>query len=174
VTFAAQALVPAASTLVSRPAQALVALLGLAICSPAQIKFEDIAARSGIKFVLRDSATPQKHQIEPMVGGVAVLDYNNDGRPDVYFVNGAAQPSLEKSDPSFYNRLYRNNPDGTLNGSTASSAADRIRKMRRSLKLLVTKRLLSTSVIITETLSELLCRNPKYLSQEPSPIRDLT
>jgi hypothetical protein len=78
------------------------------------IRFENIAARAGIDFVLRDCATPQRHQIEPMVGGVAVLDFNNDGRPDIYFVNGASQPSLQKSDPSFYNHLYRNNGNGTF------------------------------------------------------------
>ena len=43
---------------------------------------------------------PEKHQIEPMVSGVAVFDYNNDGKPDLYFVNGARQPQLEKTDPS--------------------------------------------------------------------------
>ena len=85
---------------------------------PGPITFEDIAIRSGIEFVLQNSATPEKHQIEPMVSGVAVFDYNNDGRPDLYFVNGAHQPSLEKSDPSFYNRLYRNNPDGTFSDVT--------------------------------------------------------
>jgi len=52
------------------------------------------------------------------LGGVAVFDYNNDGLPDIFFTNGAAIPSLEKSDPSFYNRLYRNNGDGTFTDVT--------------------------------------------------------
>ena len=56
--------------------------------------FEDRSARSGLITTLRNSATPQRHQIETMVGGVAVLDYDNDGRPDLFFTNGAAQPSL--------------------------------------------------------------------------------
>ena len=80
---------------------------------PDPIQFEDIAARAGVDFVLRNAASPQKRQIEAMVGGVAVFDYNQDGRPDFYFVNGAAQPGLEKSDAAYYNRLYRNNGDGT-------------------------------------------------------------
>lgn len=75
---------------------------------PDPITFEDISSPAGVKFVLQNSATPQRHQIETMAGGVAVFDYDNDGRPDIYFVNGARQPELEKSDPSFYNRLYRN------------------------------------------------------------------
>ena len=61
-----------------------------------------------LPFVLRNSATPEKHQIETMVGGVAVLDFDNDGLPDIYFVNGAKQPGLVKVDPSFHNRLFRN------------------------------------------------------------------
>ena len=75
---------------------------------PDPIAFEDIARPAGVEFVLQNSATPQKHQIEAMAGGVAVFDYDNDGRPDIYFVNGARQPELDKTDPSFYNRLYRN------------------------------------------------------------------
>jgi enediyne biosynthesis protein E4 len=43
-----------------------------------------------------------------MPGGIAILDYDDDGRPDIYFTNGAAIPSLEKSDPKYWNRLYRN------------------------------------------------------------------
>lgn len=91
---------------------------GASPADPEPIQFEDIAARAGVDFVLRNAASPQKRQIETMVGGVAVLDYNQDGQPDLYFVNGAAQPSLEKSDPAYYNRLYRNNGDGTFRDVT--------------------------------------------------------
>src|SRR5215218_6842674 len=73
----------------------------------APIAFEDIAARAGIAFTLSNSATGQKHIVEPMTGGVALLDYDNDGRLDVYFVNGARLPSLVKDEPAFENRLYR-------------------------------------------------------------------
>ena len=82
------------------------------------IKFEDAIDRSGIQFQLRNSESPQKYYIETMLGGVAVFDYNNDGLPDIFFTNGAQIPSLEKSDPSFYNRLYRNNGDGTFTDVT--------------------------------------------------------
>lgn len=47
-----------------------------------------------------------------MPGGVAVFDYNNDGRPDIFFTNGAASPTLKKTFPQDSNRLYRN--DGGL------------------------------------------------------------
>ena len=43
-----------------------------------------------------------------MPGGIAVFDYDGDGRPDIYFTNGAEIPSLEKSSPRYWNRLYRN------------------------------------------------------------------
>jgi enediyne biosynthesis protein E4 len=80
--------------------------------------FEDRSAHSGMAFTLHNAPTPEKHQIESMPGGVAVLDYDNDGRPDLFFANGAAQPSLRKTDPAFYNRLYRNRGDGTFEDVT--------------------------------------------------------
>ena len=86
------------------------------------IQFTDVAINAGVNFVLRNAATPERHQIEPMVGGVALFDYNNDNRPDIYFVNGADQPGLDKSNSSFYNRLYRNNGDSTFTDVTLSAA----------------------------------------------------
>ena len=74
----------------------------LALCAMAAgtAWFEDRTAQSGIAFTLLNSATPEKHQIESMPGGVAVLDYDGDGRPDLFFANGAEQPSLRKTTPA--------------------------------------------------------------------------
>ncbi len=72
------------------------------------IRFRNVAVEAGLDFVLENDATPEKHIVEAMPGGVAAFDYDGDGLIDVFFTNGAALPSLEKSDPKFRNRLYRN------------------------------------------------------------------
>jgi hypothetical protein len=86
--------------------------------APPAAYFEDRSAHSGISFVLNNAASPEKHQIETMAGGVAVFDYDNDGYPDIYFTNGAAQPSLVKTGQQYRNRLYRNKHDWTFEDVT--------------------------------------------------------
>ncbi len=71
-----------------------------------------------MNFTLRNSQTAEKHLIETITGGVALLDYDGDGRLDIFFANGASQPSLRKSDASFWNRLYRNRGNGTFEDVT--------------------------------------------------------
>ena len=90
-----------------------------------RITFADVSARSKVRFLHRSSATSQKYLIESMSGGVAVFDYNGDGLLDVFFVNGAqlADPMAEgrmpdKTAEAFWNRLYRNNGDGTFTDVT--------------------------------------------------------
>ena len=72
------------------------------------IRFRDIAPSSGLRFVLHNCPTPDKYMIETMAGGLAVFDYDGDGLPDVFFTNGAEIPSLRKSGPKYWNRLYHN------------------------------------------------------------------
>jgi enediyne biosynthesis protein E4 len=85
------------------------------------IEFDNAIETSKIKFRLTNSVSPQRYSIETMMGGVAVFDYNNDGWPDIFFTNGAPIPSLEKNDPKYYNRLFRNNRDGTFTDVTESA-----------------------------------------------------
>jgi hypothetical protein len=91
------------------------AALGLASTpTPPAIRFENITKRAGVNFITRNSPTANKNQIETMVAGVALLDYDGDGWLDIYLVNGAAIPSLQKESPAYWNRLYHNNHDGTF------------------------------------------------------------
>jgi enediyne biosynthesis protein E4 len=78
------------------------------------IRFEDVAARAGVHFVVENSPTLEKHQPETMPAGVALFDYDGDGLLDIYLVNGAEMPSLVKTDPKYSNRLFHNNGDGTF------------------------------------------------------------
>ena len=82
------------------------------------IRFEDITPRSGIDFVTDSSPTPNKNQPETMISGVGLIDYDNDGYPDIFLINGAAIPSLKKDSPKYYNRLFHNNHDGTFTDVT--------------------------------------------------------
>ncbi|HZS50344.1 MAG TPA: FG-GAP-like repeat-containing protein [Bryobacterales bacterium] len=90
--------------------------IDLTVAAP--IQFQEIGARAGLNFVLRNGETGHAYQPEIMLGGVAALDYNNDGCMDIFFTNGAELPSLRKTGPEFYNRLYRNNCDGTFTDVT--------------------------------------------------------
>ena len=87
-----------------------------------------MAEKAGVRFQHAASKTSQKYLPETMGAGVAMFDYNNDGFLDLFFVNGAAladpmPPGArpDKSDPRFWNRLYRNNGDGTFTDVTENS-----------------------------------------------------
>ena len=95
-----------------------VAVVAQTTLGPPVIKFEEIASKAGVHFITQNSPTPNKNQVETMVAGVALLDYDGDGYLDIYLVNGAAIPSLKKESPAYWNRLYRNNHDGTFTDVT--------------------------------------------------------
>ncbi len=104
------------------PAAAIALLLGFAALfhagEPAAICFAEVSQSSKLSFVTRNSPTPNKNQIETMVAGVALLDYDQDGYLDVFLVNGAEIPSLIKTSPAYWNRLFHNNRDGTFTDVT--------------------------------------------------------
>src|ERR1700757_2751049 len=89
--------------------------------NPPAIRFENVAEKAGVNFITQNSPTANKNQIETMVAGVALLDYDGDGWLDIYLVNGAAIPSLQKESSGYWNRLYRNNHDGTFTDVTERS-----------------------------------------------------
>lgn len=82
--------------------------------SPSPIRFE----LRTLPFRLDSSQSAAKNVPETMAGGVAVFDYNGDGRPDIFFTNGADIATLQKSSPKYSNRLFRNNGDGTFTDVT--------------------------------------------------------
>jgi enediyne biosynthesis protein E4 len=85
-----------------------------------EVRFTDITAASGVDFVHAHSPTSNKHLIETMGGGVALFDYDNDGRLDIFFTNGARIDSQrpDKSDRKYWNRLYRQKDDGRFDDVT--------------------------------------------------------
>jgi hypothetical protein len=77
----------------------------------------------GVDFTLQNSPTPLKYLIETMPGGIALLDYNNDGLLDVFLVNGGRvdpkhPENFARHDPRYWNRLYRQNKDGSFTDVT--------------------------------------------------------
>ena len=68
--------------------------------------------------VVNNGATGAKRLIETMIAGVGVFDYDGDGWTDIYVSNGASIPSLQKSGPQFFDRLFRNNHDGSFTDVT--------------------------------------------------------
>jgi hypothetical protein len=87
--------------------------------------FVDITPSSGIHFEQLANHTDHKYLIETMGSGVALFDYNNDGLLDIFAVNGApftapVTPGTipQKTGPKYWNRLYRNNGDGTFTDVT--------------------------------------------------------
>ena len=81
--------------------------------------FVDVASRSRITYKSNNSFTGRKYFPQPMCGGVAIFDFDNDGRMDIFFTNGAQLPDLKKTDPSYYNCLLHQKGDGTFEDVTA-------------------------------------------------------
>jgi hypothetical protein len=82
--------------------------------TPSPIRFE----LSTVPFRLENDQTPAKNAPETMPGGVAVFDYNGDGRPDIFFTNGANIATLKKDSPKYRNRLFRNDGNGKFTDVT--------------------------------------------------------
>jgi hypothetical protein len=85
----------------------------------------EIKPPRGLDFILQNSPTPQKYLIETMPGGVALLDYDNDGLLDIFLVNGGRVTSpmqvpenYDRKNPRYWNRLYRQNKDGSFTDVT--------------------------------------------------------
>jgi hypothetical protein len=83
--------------------------------------FTDIAKRAGLTMTNTfGGVTTKKYIIETTGTGVAIFDYDNDGWPDIFIVNGTKLEGFPTGEaPS--NHLYRNNHDGTFTDVTAKA-----------------------------------------------------
>ena len=98
---------------------AITTLLG-ALTAPAAAQapwFLDVAPEAGVDFTYRNGMTGRFWFPEIMGGGVALLDYDNDGRLDIYLVQGGVMPGTE-GDPAAAggDRLFRNESSWDENG----------------------------------------------------------
>jgi enediyne biosynthesis protein E4 len=86
------------------------------------VEFRDVTAAAGIKFVHNNGAYGKKYLPETLGPGVAFIDYDNDGWPDVFLVNGTDWPghALKHTTP----KLYHNNHDGTFTDVTHKAGLD--------------------------------------------------
>jgi enediyne biosynthesis protein E4 len=96
-----------------------------------ETKFADITAASGVHFINHASHTPQKYLLETMGSGVALFDCDNDGRLDIFLVNGAplSDPTVpgtipRKTGPEYWNRLYHQKKDGTFEDVTEKAGVE--------------------------------------------------
>ena len=85
-------------------------------------EFRDVTAAAGIKFVHNNAAFGKKYLPETLGPGVAFIDYDNDGWPDIFLVNGTDWPghATKHTTP----KLYHNNHDGTFTDVTHKAGLD--------------------------------------------------
>ncbi len=93
---------------------------GTAEESAGSVDFPDVAVEAGIDFRYFDSWVAAQRELmllETIGGGVAILDYDNDGWPDLYLTQCCKWP-VDLSDDSLVDRLYRNLGNGTFRDVT--------------------------------------------------------
>jgi len=106
-----------------------VAFAGIGAPSPASatspgVTFLDVTQQAGIRFVHNNGAFGKKFLPETLGPGVAFIDYDNDGWPDIFLVNGMDWPghASKHSTP----KLYHNNHDGTFTDVTHKAGLDAV------------------------------------------------
>src|SRR5687768_5173362 len=82
------------------------------------IRFSDIAVQAKFDFKHLSGSLEKKNLPETFGGGVAWIDYNQDGWPDLYLVNGSRWEELLAGKRTVSNALFRNNRDGTFTNVT--------------------------------------------------------
>src|SRR6266853_845969 len=100
-------------------------------CYPqAPVRFTDITQSSGIHFVHHNGAFGSKYLPETLGPGCAFIDYDNDGYPDILFVNGQDWPGHRQAASTL--KLYHNNHNGTFTDVTANAGLSGINEFSTS------------------------------------------
>jgi len=86
------------------------------------VTFRDVTQQSGIRFVHNNGAFGKKFLPETLGPGVAFIDYDNDGWPDIFLVNGMDWPGHAQKHTT--PKLYHNNHDGTFTDVTHKAGLD--------------------------------------------------
>src|SRR5437667_7053469 len=92
---------------------------------PSKELFADITQEAGITWRQFSGESPDRFLIETMGGGVAFLDFDNDGLQDIFFVNGGETPH-GKSPVPVRNARYHNLGNGKLENVTAQHGVGRL------------------------------------------------
>ena len=98
---------------------AVLILLSIGCWAQAPVRFTDITQSSGIHFVHHNGAFGSKYLPETLGPGCAFIDYDNDGYPDILFVNGQDWPGHRQAASAL--GLYHNNHNGTFTDVTAAA-----------------------------------------------------
>ena len=85
------------------------------------VRFENVATRSSFRYKTNNDLSERKYFAQTICGGVAIFDFDNDGKMDIFLTNGAKLPELKKTGPQFYNCLLRNKGDNTFEDVTAAA-----------------------------------------------------
>jgi hypothetical protein len=90
-------------------------LKGVAMHAPIQFQYQSIP------FQLESDESPSRNAPETMAGGVAIFDYDRDGKPDIFFTNGANLQTMHKDSAKYRNRLFRNEGNGEFKDVTEAA-----------------------------------------------------
>src|SRR5438034_5342921 len=96
------------------------ALVSIPVAAAESVRFTDVTAAAGIRFRHTSGASGRLYLPETMGSGCAFLDYDGDGRQDLFLVNGARLPGFRGPGP-FYPALYHNRGDGTFEDVTRAA-----------------------------------------------------